>query len=120
LYWPIHIRYARELRKHSTPEEKILWQQLRNRKLMGYKFLRQHPLLLPSADRHKSFYIADFYCASKKLIIEVDGSIHALQADEDKARDIILHEKQCTVIRVTNEEVNADVKMVLEKIKRFL
>ncbi len=38
------IELARELRKNQTPEEKLLWQFLRNRKLKGVKFLRQHPI----------------------------------------------------------------------------
>lgn len=58
---------ARLLRKVSTEAEDLLWQELRNRKLMGLKFRRQHPL--------KNF-VADFYCAEKNLVIEVDGNVH--------------------------------------------
>ena len=76
--WPIQIKYARNLRKNLTPEEKILWQYLRNRKLNGFKFLRQHPIMLREVSSGKQFYIADFYCAEKKLIVEVDGLIHSL------------------------------------------
>ena len=63
--WPLHIKYARELRKKQTPEEKILWVHLRNRKFHGLKFLRQHPILLPTLNDPKQFYIADFFCDSK-------------------------------------------------------
>ncbi len=67
---------ARELRKTSTPAEKMLWIQLR-RKLQGLKFYRQFPI-----DR----YIVDFYCPQKQLVIEIDGGIHdtADQKDHDE------------------------------------
>ena len=120
LKWPIHIKYARELRRKLTPEEKILWDHLRNRKFYGHKFLRQHPVLLPSFAGYKQFYIADFYCDAKKLVVEVDGLIHTLQIDHDKARDIIMHELKLTVVRVTNEEVNTNMSAVLERIKKNL
>ena len=53
-------QYGRELRKESTEAEKLLWTELRNRKLNGLKFRRQHPL-----DK----FVADFYCNEKKLVI---------------------------------------------------
>ena len=118
--WPIQIRYARELRKNLTQEEKILWHYLRNRKLSGYKFLRQQPIMICGAGDIKQFYIADFYCAEKKLVLEVDGLIHTLQIDYDEARDIIMQEMKLTVLRVTNMEVNTNVFDVLKKIKMYL
>lgn len=50
-----------------TEAEDILWKHLRNKKLNGLKFRRQHPL---------DIFIADFYCHEKKLVIELDGGIH--------------------------------------------
>jgi cyclase len=61
LFW-----FAKRLRNHETKAEKILWSRLSNKQL-GVKFRRQHPI-------HS--YVADFYCHSHKLIIEVDGPIH--------------------------------------------
>lgn len=58
---------ARALRLTSTEAEELLWQELRDRKLNGLKFRRQHPI-----DK----WIADFYCHEKKLVIELDGSVH--------------------------------------------
>jgi very-short-patch-repair endonuclease len=58
---PVHICFAKELRKTQTPEEKIMWDKLRGRKLLGYKFLRQYPIIVNSA----SFYIADFTALKK-------------------------------------------------------
>lgn len=57
---------AEELRKYPTHAEEILWTYLSKRK-SGVRFKRQHPL---------SLYIADFYCHSLKIVIEIDGSIH--------------------------------------------
>lgn len=59
--------YGRELRRTSTKAEKILWEHLRDKRMNGLKFRRQPPL-----DK----YIADFYCHEKKLVIELDGSVH--------------------------------------------
>ena len=118
--WPLYIKYARELRKKQTPEEKILWAYLRNRKFYGYKFLRQHPILLPTLTDHQQFYIADFFCDAKKLVVEVDGLIHTLYVDADAARDILFLEMNLSVLRVTNEEVNTNVDRVLKKIEKFL
>jgi len=62
----IHRR-AQELRKRMTPCENILWERLKGKHFLGYKFRRQHPLYK---------YIVDFYCHQLKLVIEVDGSVH--------------------------------------------
>ena len=118
--WPLYIKYARELRKNQTPEEKILWNHLRNRKFFGYKFLRQHPILLPALNDQKQFYIADFFCDTKKLVVEVDGLIHTLYVDLDAARDLIMKEMHLSVLRITNEEVNMNIDEVLEKIRKAL
>ena len=59
--------YGRILRQRQTDAEEKLWQLIRNRKLSGLKFRRQHPL-----DK----YIADFCCHEKRLVIELDGGIH--------------------------------------------
>jgi very-short-patch-repair endonuclease len=64
---PKHFYYSGENRKLSTKAEQVLWTHLRNRKLHGYKFRRQHPIL---------DFIADFYCHGCKLIIELDGEYH--------------------------------------------
>jgi leucyl-tRNA synthetase len=65
------------------------------------------------------FYIADFYCSEKKLIIELDGLIHAFQIDYDKARDVIMNELGLTVLRITKDEVEKSVFGVLNKIKLY-
>ena len=56
--------YRKALRKDLTPAEAFLWKYLQNRKLEGRKFRRQHSV---------GNYIADFYCSSERLVIELDG-----------------------------------------------
>ena len=61
------ISRARAMRKEPSRAERKLWKVLRDRRLEGFKFRRQHPI-----DR----YIADFACIREKLIVEVDGLSH--------------------------------------------
>ena len=106
----IVIDYSKSLRKKQTDAEKLLWSNLRNRKLNGYKFRRQHAI--------KS-YIVDFYCAEKMLSVELDGGIHNKkeQKEYDHARTEFLMEQGITELRFTNEEVFDNILDVLDKIK---
>jgi very-short-patch-repair endonuclease len=67
-------------------------------------------------DEH-CFFIADFYCDERKLVIEVDGKIHDFQKEYDQGRTEILKEMGLSVIRFTNDEVSKDISAVLEKIR---
>ena len=118
--FPIQITFARELRKNQTPTEVKLWGRLRNRRLLGFKFLRQHPIVVEKYNSRTGFYIADFYCSEKKLVIEIDGLIHTFQIDYDKARDVIMNEFGLTLFRITKDEVEKNVFEVLNKIKLYL
>lgn len=110
---------CRELRQRQTPEEKVLWSFLRGRKLMGFKFLRQHPFVYNSDRTGLSFFIADFYCAEKSLIVELDGPIHDHQKDYDQNRDQILKELGLQVLRLKNHELT-NHSFALKKIKEHL
>lgn len=110
---------ARELRKNITEPERLLWQELRGRKLAGYKFLRQHPILYKSNLIRYNYFIADFYCSKKKVVIELDGPIHLLSKDYDHFRDSELRNLGIKVIRIRNEEL-VDMKKVLSRIRLFL
>lgn len=107
---PKLYEYGRALRKETTEAEDKLWQHLRNKKLNGLKFRRQHPL-------HN--YIADFYCHEAKLVIEIDGAVHTTKdnAEYDKGRTYELQELGVTVLRFWNDEVMNDIKMVLVKVE---
>ena len=101
---------AKALRKDMTLAEKKLWNELRNRKLNNLKFRRQHPL---------EYFIADFYCHEKCLVVEVDGSIHN-EADNilyDTDRTSVLNDLGITVIRFRNERVLENIDEVLIEIR---
>jgi imidazole glycerol-phosphate synthase subunit HisF len=104
---------AKALRKDSTPAEKLLWKIIRNRKMLGLKFRRQHPL---------KYFVADFYCHEALLVIEVDGSIHDLEEIKqyDKEREEIITELGITVLRFTNEEVFSEPEKIEKEIEKHL
>jgi len=110
---------ARELRKNMTREEKLLWEVLRNRRLSGYKFLRQHPVVYKGDLKRLYYFIADFYCREKNAIIELDGPIHDKTVEYDEFRDSELKERGYNILRIKNEEVENILK-VKEKILDFL
>ncbi len=104
--------FRRALRVRSTPAEKILWEELRNGKLDGLKFKRQHSI---------GNYIVDFYCASKKLIIEADGGIHLNpdQADKDQLRDENLKYMRFILLRFTNDQILNEPTFVKQQISNY-
>lgn len=110
---------ARDLQNNPTESEKILWEMLRKRRLEGYRFVRQKPFIYEEKQNKKYFFIADFYCAEKKLIIESDGKIHDHQKYYDEQRDKILFENQLHTLRIKNEELQ-DLNLVREKILNFI
>ena len=87
---------ARRLRKDSTDTEGALWNLIRNRQLLGYKFRRQVPVVK---------YIADFVCLERRLIIELDGGQYQEQTDYDAGRTRCLESQGFMVIRFWNSEV---------------
>ena len=98
---------ASALRESMTKSEKLLWEELKGKKFLGLKFRRQHPVLV---------YIADFYCHSLSLIIEIDGGYHLNenQQTKDKERTKALNFNGIEVVRFTNEEVENDMIGVLK------
>ena len=104
---------ARQLRQNMTQAEEILWTQLKNRKFMGLKFRRQHPI---------SHFIVEFYCPQEKLVIEIDGSVHEQedQKEYDGNRTKELRRLGLRELRFNNEEIEKNCKVVLDKIKDFL
>ncbi len=105
------LRNARKaLRNNGTLAESRLWALLKNKQLEGRKFRRQHSL---------GYYILDFYCASEKLGVELDGDIHLMdsQLSYDEARDAQLQQLGIVVIRIKNEDVFQNHEGVLMRIK---
>jgi very-short-patch-repair endonuclease len=89
--------------------EGLLWQYLADRRLGGYKFRRQHPI---------KDYILDFYCAEKKLAIELDGARHAFpfQMIHDKKRTKILEKEGIKVLRYWDYDVLTNTNGILDDI----
>ena len=112
-------KHARELRRNVTDSEKELWEQLRNRKTSSYKFLRQHPIIYKADYKGLNYFIADFYCASKKTVIELDGPIHEENEEYDQFRDEEMRLLGLHVLRVKNAELS-EMSTVIEKIILYL
>jgi len=108
--------YAREMRKSQTEAEAEIWKLLRNRNLEGFKFLRQHILRYKLAESKSLFFIVDFYCHEKKLVVEIDGEYHRYQLDADKRRDEIMKAHGLEVIRFYNDEVMNKLNEVKRRI----
>jgi len=111
---------CRQLRNNQTPAEKILWEELRRRNINGEKFLRQFPIFIVNGVGRKSFYIADFYSAKHKLVIEVDGPIHLLKKEYDANRDLVMQYWGFNILRFTNDDVINDLSNVVGKIDNYL
>ena len=111
--WKKTIAFAKQNRKEATVEEDIIWQEIRNRNIAGFKFRRQHPV---------AGYIPDFVCLENRLIIEIDGGYHNDEEQKifDKGRENWLNEQGFTMIRFTNDEVNSNLKDVLKSIEQAL
>jgi very-short-patch-repair endonuclease len=98
--WPAKRERARQLRRESTPAEKKAWALLRPYRELGAAFRRQQVI---------DGFIVDFFCASLRLVIELDGGVHDDPAvrSQDEARDAHLTGLGLIVVRLRNGEVSA-------------
>ena len=89
---------ARDMRQKPTPAEDFAWELFRDRRFLGLKFRRQHQI---------GNYIVDFYCREKRLVVELDGTVH--DSDErrtrDRNRDAFLKSLGLTVVRIRNKHM---------------
>ena len=110
---PVQKKRRRLLRKRMTAAERTLWGKLRSRRLSNHKFQRQTSI---------GQYIVDFYCAEKKLILEIDGDVHGFhhQRSFDQKRQAYLESIGFTVLRFTNEDVKHSIGGVLDMIADHL
>ena len=104
---------ARDLRNNATEAERILWQQLRARKMNGVRFNRQVRI---------GPYFCDFVARSRKLIVEIDGGHHNHENGRirDEARTAFLHTQGYHLIRFWNSEVSDNLDGVLNRIKHVM
>jgi very-short-patch-repair endonuclease len=98
---------ARELRREANPAEQILWRLLRGRRFAGYKFRRQCPY---------GPYILDFFCATVRLIVELDGESHLGRDETDAVRQQWLEGQGLKVLRFWNNQIYDDLESVMEMI----
>jgi very-short-patch-repair endonuclease len=105
---PERTRFARRLRVDATRAEKLLWQELRGRRLDGWKFRRQEPI-----DR----YVADFVCNDARLVIEIDGPGHQDRVEQDAARSAVIEAYGYRVLRIADSAVLDDLAGVLAQIR---
>jgi very-short-patch-repair endonuclease len=107
---PTQLR-AQQLRQEQTMAEAKLWYYLRDRRLDGFKFRRQHPI---------ERFIVDFCCPEQHLIVEIDGPIHQEQIEYDLARADALRAAGYIVVRYTNDAVQQRIDEVLADLRRAL
>lgn len=107
----LNVDRARSLRAGQTDAEQLLWYHLRNRRLRGWKFRRQHEIDL---------YIADFLCPDIRLIVEIDGGQHGDQVIYDEVRTRKLNQRGYRILRFWNNEVLTNTDGVLEAILEAL
>ena len=106
-YNKANIPIAKTLRKNMTPWERKLW----------YEFLRYYPVRF---QRQKAIgnYIADFYCAKARLVVELDGGGHYTpeQIEKDKVRTKELEDMSLTILRICNLDIDRNFSGVCEYI----
>lgn len=105
-----HKICRRNLRRHASKAENLLWFILRNR-YIGYKFRRQHSI--PP-------YIVDFYCAEAKLVVEIDGITHEGEKSQqyDKKRELYLQSKGYAVVRYGVQHIYEDREAIAQDIAK--
>ena len=110
-YDPLLKEHAMQLRKHMTLAEVLLWNQLKNKQMLGYDFDRQRPL---------AHYIVDFFCKELSLAMEIDGRSHDFKPEQDTERQRHLEKIGVRFLRFWDYEVKHDMKSVLERIRGWI
>ena len=105
----IKKQFARQLRKDETKAEKLVWETIRDRKLMGLKFRRQHVV---------QGFVLDFYCQEARLGIEIDGSVHYKRKDYDRLRQDIIESKGINLVRIKNLQILNNKGSILNTVRK--
>ena len=100
---------AQELRVQQVDAEGLMWLVLRKRRLLGFRFRRQHVI---------GRFIVDFYCAEKRVAVEIDGPTH--DPERDERRDALLGAAGIRVVRFTNVEIYRDIGGCLDGLAAVL
>jgi very-short-patch-repair endonuclease len=110
-YNPRLKQIARTLRKNMTLSEILLWQQLKNKQLLGYDFHRQKPI---------DEYVVDYYCPKLKLVLEIDGDSHDGKEEADRIRQERLESLGLTVLRFWDSDVKNNVDGIVEQLREWI
>jgi len=104
---------ARKLRNNTTQYEQMLWSRIRKKKIIGLQFYRQKRI---------AGYIVDFYCASKMLVIELDGQQHKYEenVEYDCVRTQILNDYGISVLRFDNNQLEKNIDAVMAELLDWL
>ena len=105
---PSLLDHARSMRHAPTPAEHKLWQALRKQQIGGLKFRRQVPL---------GPFIADFYCPSARLVVEVDGISH-IDSRTDERHDAWIRNQGIDLFRISNQDVLSNLERVVIAIQQ--
>jgi very-short-patch-repair endonuclease len=105
---PSIFKLSKQLIKDETEAEKMLWARLNKNQIKGLQLRRQHSL---------NIFIADFYYAKIKLVIEIDGSIHDIPEyhEYDEGSSSMLEDFGITVIRFTNEQIMDEIDYTVQQ-----
>ena len=106
---PYNTERARQLRADQTPPEAVFWSRVRDRRLGGLRFRRQHPI---------GPFVVDFACPEARVVVEIDSSYHEGRKERDADRDAQLDERGWRTVRVTAEQLAKDEDAVLETVLR--
>ena len=105
------VQRSRELRREMTPEERILWRELRGFRTHGYPFRRQQIV---------AGFIVDFYCHQASLVVEVDGGVHQEQTEYDAERDTLMSPYGLRILRIPNDDIHRRLPAVIHCISAAL
>jgi very-short-patch-repair endonuclease len=110
-YNPSLVPLAKQLRQNMTIGEVLLWNELKQKKMLGFDFDRQRPMLN---------YIVDFYCKDLMLAIEIDGGSHDDNLEADEKRQIELENIGVRFLRFNEQFVRNDIRNVLFSIQNWI
>ncbi len=108
-------RSVRSIKKPNDPE-KTLWLCLRNKKLNNMKFMKEHRIFFDDGNDN-IFFIADFYCEGKKLIIKLDEKNKLNAQEEDEIHENTIKSLGYKIIKFNNEDIIDNIGKVIKKIK---
>jgi very-short-patch-repair endonuclease len=110
-YNPELKELAKELRRNMTLSEVLLWNELKQKKILGYDFDRQRPI---------GNFIVDFYCKELSLAIEIDGKSHIYRYDYDDERQRVLEKSGVRFLRFEDIEVKKNMINVLRVLEDWI